>query len=151
MKVLLQTLTRWYSEFFWKCNQAVLPYQHNPSSPGLLPWLLTLHPFRAVSLLAAMEKPQTHYSHELLCHTWGSRLQEWNSKTQQSCKSSIAKTVETRTPKLINLDSRDDCFPPREVTSWKRPHISRQNCCYLTVPFYHLSFSEGCDHVHNMG
>lgn len=72
--------------------------------------LLNLHPFRAVPLLAAMEKPQTHYSHEFLCHTWGSGLQDWNSKTQQSCKSSSGKTVETRTPKLINLDSRDDCF-----------------------------------------
>jgi len=63
-------------------SQAVLPYQHKSSSAGLLPLLFTFCPFRTVSLLEAWEKPQTHYSHEFLCHTRGYRLQERNSKMQ---------------------------------------------------------------------
>lgn len=48
-----------------------------------------------------------------------------------------------RTPKLIYLDSRDDCFPPRQVTQTVKDHPvladnSRQNGCYLTMLFYHF-------------
>lgn len=55
--------------------------------------------------------------------------------------------MEMRTPKLINLDSRDDSFPPRSVTQTVKDHPvlpdnSRQDGCYLTTLFYHFGFFE---------
>lgn len=63
------------------------------------------------------------------------------TQTLRSYESSTAKTMEIRTSKLIKLDTRDDSFPPRQVTQTIKdypvpPDNFIQNGCCLTMLFY---------------